>query len=154
MKYWIQSFLLGVPKVIVGFRSRDGILTRIEELDVASMPAMVAQRGRQWDGNVCINFAAEFLECENPFHPSPLSVCHVEIDLIDQKFVGLRSVIDDEGVWRIRRKAGDSRIEVFKTKETTGHGMLLPDDFINHRIKLSLPKADPIDEPEEEATAS
>lgn len=67
MKYWIQSFLLGVPKVIVGFRSRDGILTRIEELDVASMPGTVARRGRQWDGNVCINLAAEFLECELSF---------------------------------------------------------------------------------------
>lgn len=67
MKYWIQSFLLGVPKVIVGFRSKDGILTRLEEIDVASIPATVARRGRQWDGNVCINFAAEFLECESSF---------------------------------------------------------------------------------------
>lgn len=63
MKYWIQSFLLGVPKVVVGFRSRDGVLTKVEEIDVASMPATVARRGRQWDGNVCINFAAECLEC-------------------------------------------------------------------------------------------
>lgn len=63
--------------------------------------------------------------------------------------IGFRSVIDDEGVWRIRRKAGDSRIEVLKTTETTGHGKLLPDDFINHRIKLSLPKADPVEEEEE-----
>lgn len=66
MKFWIQSFLLGVPKIIVGFRSRDGILQRVEEIDVENIPATVARRGRPWDGNVCINFAADFLECE-PF---------------------------------------------------------------------------------------
>lgn len=52
---------------------------------------------------------------------------------------GLRATINDEGVWRIRRAAGDPRIHVFRTSEATGHGLLLPDDFINHRIKLSLP---------------
>lgn len=64
MKWWIQSFLLGVPKIIVGFRSREGILQRVEEMDVAGIPDTVGRRGRQWDGNMCINFAADFLECE------------------------------------------------------------------------------------------
>ena len=32
MKFWIQSFLLGVPKIIVGFRTPDGILKRVEEM--------------------------------------------------------------------------------------------------------------------------
>ena len=32
LKFWIQSFLLGVPKIIVGFRSQNGILQRLEEL--------------------------------------------------------------------------------------------------------------------------
>lgn len=65
LKFWIQSFLLGVPRIIVGFRSRDGILQRIEDMDVASIPDTVARRGRQWDGNICTNFAASFLECES-----------------------------------------------------------------------------------------
>lgn len=70
-KFWIQSFLLGVPKIIVGFRSREGILRRLEEIDVEGIPAMVARKGRSWDGNMCINFAAEFLECElsGPIQP-------------------------------------------------------------------------------------
>ncbi|ROV91149.1 hypothetical protein VSDG_07884 [Cytospora chrysosperma] len=116
LKFWIQSFLLGVPKIIVGFRSRDGILQKLEEIDVASIPTTVAQRGRQWDGNVCINFASAFLEW-------------------------LRTKIDDDGVWRIRRRPKDAYIEVYKTEETTGHGRILSDEFINHRIKLSLPPA-------------
>jgi RAT1-interacting protein len=64
MKFWIQSFLLGVPKIIVGFRTADGVLIRLEELDTQSIPDMVKSRGRNlWDGNTCINFAATFLEC-------------------------------------------------------------------------------------------
>lgn len=68
LKFWIQSFLLGVPRIIVGFRSRDGVLQRVEDMDVASIPDTVARRGRQWDGNVCTNFAASFLECESYSH--------------------------------------------------------------------------------------
>jgi RAT1-interacting protein len=75
LKFWIQSFLLGVPKIIVGFRSRDGILQKLEEIDVASIPTTVARRGRQWDGNVCINFASAFLECKSLPSSLPPSIC-------------------------------------------------------------------------------
>lgn len=72
LKWWAQSFLLGVPRLVVGVRSRDGVLLGTEDLDVAGLPAAVARGGPtpgQWDGNVCINFAAEFLECA--FSPQP-----------------------------------------------------------------------------------
>jgi RAT1-interacting protein len=65
MKFWIQSFLLGVPKIIVGFRTPEGILKRIEEMDTASIPGTVKRTGRgTWDGNMCINFASSLLECK------------------------------------------------------------------------------------------
>lgn len=65
MKFWIQSFLLGVPKIVVGFRSKGGILKRLEELETKSIPGMVKRRGKgTWDGNLCINFTASFLDCE------------------------------------------------------------------------------------------
>ncbi|KAF4628497.1 hypothetical protein G7Y89_g9656 [Cudoniella acicularis] len=104
MKFWIQSFLLGVPKIVVGFRTPDGFLKRVEEMDTASIPGTVKRRGKgTWDGNMCINFASSLLDCD--------------------------------GVWRIRRKERSSTIEVFKIEET-GHGDILPDEFINWRIKL------------------
>jgi RAT1-interacting protein len=66
MKFWIQSFLLGVPKIIVGFRSRDGMLLRLEEINTATIPSTAAQRGRAtWDGNSCINFTSAFLDCKS-----------------------------------------------------------------------------------------
>lgn len=67
MKFWIQSFLLGVPKIIVGFRDQNGILVRIEEMETEKIPGTVKRSGKAtWDGNMCINFAAGFLDCESP----------------------------------------------------------------------------------------
>lgn len=64
LKFWAQSFLLGVPTIIVGFRDQQGIVHRLEELDTASIPGKVKKVGKgSWDGNICINFAAAFLEC-------------------------------------------------------------------------------------------
>jgi RAT1-interacting protein len=65
MRFWIQSFLLGVPRIVVGFRSRNGILQRIQEFRTMEIPDMVSRSGPcpPWDANVCINFAASFLEC-------------------------------------------------------------------------------------------
>ncbi|KAK7751282.1 decapping endonuclease targeting mRNA [Diatrype stigma] len=113
MKFWIQSFLLGVPKIIVGFRSQGGVLTKLEEIQTAQIPETAARRGvRSWDANLCINFASGFLEW-------------------------LRATIRDEGVWRIRRRPRSQTIEVFQVEEV-GHGDVLTDEFINWRIKLNL----------------
>lgn len=65
MKFWIQSFLLGVPKIIVGFRSQDGILEKLEEIKTEGIPVTAAQRGvKTWNANMCINFGAGVLECK------------------------------------------------------------------------------------------
>lgn len=64
LKFWIQSFLLGVPKIIVGFRSKMGVLERLEELETSKLPGIVKRNGKgTWDGNLCINFTAAFLDC-------------------------------------------------------------------------------------------
>ncbi|CZT13320.1 probable Protein RAI1 [Rhynchosporium graminicola] len=117
MKFWIQSFLLGVPKIIVGFRTQDGFLKRVEEMDTASIPSTVKRRGKgTWDGNMCINFASGLLDF-------------------------LKATIQGDGVWRIRRKERSPTIEVFRIEEA-GHGDIISDEFINWRIKLAL--SDPL----------
>ncbi|KAJ0355506.1 hypothetical protein COL154_000245 [Colletotrichum chrysophilum] len=126
MKFWIQSFLLGVPKIIVGFRSRDGMLTSVDEIETEKIPDTVQRRGRaNWNGDMCVNFAAEFL-------------------------VWLRQTVNDDGVWRIRRRPGSPMIEVFRIEEA-GHGEILTDEFINWRIKLSMKSTAPEPEPEDES---
>ncbi|EFW99933.1 dhp1-interacting protein [Grosmannia clavigera kw1407] len=118
LKFWIQSFLLGVPKIVVGFRDRAGRLRRLEEIETTTIPDTIRARGHAaWDGNTCINFAAAFLAW------LPTAMCTGDGD--------------GDGVWRIRRRPGAPRIEVFRVEET-GHGRILPDDFLNWRIKLAL----------------
>ncbi|KAL8841548.1 MAG: hypothetical protein Q9176_003169 [Flavoplaca citrina] len=71
LKFWIQSFLLGVPKIIVGFRNKEGILQSLEELETSQIPRLVKQRGKgTWDGNLCISFTANFLDCQAEEHDS------------------------------------------------------------------------------------
>ena len=67
MKFWIQSFLLGVPRIVVGLRNHNGILTRIDEIRTENIPDTIAKRPNpSWNANMCVNFAAVFLECESP----------------------------------------------------------------------------------------
>ncbi|KEY69881.1 hypothetical protein S7711_06437 [Stachybotrys chartarum IBT 7711] len=113
MKYWIQSFLLGVPKIIVGFRTRDGILVDIKEIETHTIPETVnSQPNPKWNADICVNFAASFLEW-------------------------LATTINDEGVWRISRQPRSPTIEVYKVEET-GHGDIISQEFKDWRIKLAL----------------
>ncbi|KAL4776196.1 RAI1 like PD-XK nuclease-domain-containing protein [Aspergillus nidulans var. acristatus] len=108
LKFWAQSFLLGVPKIIVGFRDQGGILRRLEELETANIPNRVRKSGRgTWDGNICINFAATFLEW-------------------------LKSVIKEGGTWRLRKVEKSSVIEVYQVEES-GTGDILSQAFLSWR---------------------
>ncbi|KAK5291761.1 decapping endonuclease targeting mRNA [Exophiala xenobiotica] len=110
LKFWAQSFLLGVPKIVVGYRTPQGMLERIEELETQTIPDKVRQKGKYlWDGQICINFAASFLEW-------------------------LKGVITEDGVWRIRKREKVPVIEVFKLEET-GHGDILSQAFLDWRSK-------------------
>ncbi|MCJ1256826.1 decapping endonuclease targeting mRNA [Lignoscripta atroalba] len=113
LKFWIQSFLLGVPKIIVGFRSKSGILHRIEELETRNIPGMVKRGGGKgtWDGNLCINFTASFLDW-------------------------LKRTVTSDGVWRIRRKDRSPVIEVFKHEET-GYANILSHEFVAWRSRTA-----------------
>lgn len=63
MRFWAQSFLLGVPKIIVGLRTNNGVLTDVQEMETHKLPNMAKRSGRKlWDGNVCINFANAVLD--------------------------------------------------------------------------------------------
>ena len=62
--YWAQSFLIGVPKIIVGFRSPYGALERLSELHTMDLPRLIKSHTNSWDGNACINFTSQFLSCK------------------------------------------------------------------------------------------
>jgi len=59
LKFWIQSYLVGVPIIKCGFR-KDDILHHIETFETMRIPRIARDRGG-WNGNVCLNFAHEIL---------------------------------------------------------------------------------------------
>lgn len=118
LKFWAQSFLLGVPKIVVGYRSPRGELRRLEELETQTIPDRVARGKRMWDGQTCINFTAAFLEWA-------------------------RQTITEEGTWRIRKREKVPVLEVYRVEET-GTGDILSEGFkawreggqLDHSVKV------------------
>ncbi|KAL2862991.1 DXO/RAI1 family decapping nuclease [Aspergillus lucknowensis] len=108
LKFWAQSFLLGVPRIIVGFRDQQGILRRLEEMETANIPSTVKKSGRgTWDGNICINFTAAFLDW-------------------------LKTTLQEGGTWRLRKAQKSSVIEILKV-EDSGTGDILSQNFLTWR---------------------
>ncbi|GAO46002.1 RAI1-domain-containing protein [Saitoella complicata NRRL Y-17804] len=110
LKFWAQSFLLGVPKVIVGYRTNDGILAHIEELDTQKIPSMVKKnnpQGPPWDASAAINFMAGLLEW-------------------------LKTAIPEgEGMWRMEYAGTGKRVVEVKRVELGGYGFLT-EEFVEH----------------------
>ncbi|CAG8782022.1 8880_t:CDS:2, partial [Acaulospora morrowiae] len=62
LKFWAQSFLIGIPRIIVGFRDDNGIVKNIREFKTMEIPRMVRGKNGMWDAAVCLNFANEFFD--------------------------------------------------------------------------------------------
>ena len=100
MKFWIQSFLLGVPKIIVGFRTREGILSEVKEIETHKIPETVnSGPNPQWNADMCVNFAASFLDCKFPDH----DMMH---ELLMRSFD--RAEKHNHGRWRLENTAYSS----------------------------------------------
>lgn len=110
LKFWAQSFLLGIPRIIVGFRDDEGRLHLEEELETLKIPGIVRAGSGSWDGNVCLNFAGEVLH----FIKSTL----------------LRGPSD--GVWRVKYRSGAPSVELFLV-EAEGHGKILTQAYLQHK---------------------
>jgi len=61
LKFWSQSFLAGVPLVVVGFRNDDGIVQSVQHLMTLEMPQFVGKKRGMWDPTVCMSFCDRLL---------------------------------------------------------------------------------------------
>lgn len=106
-KFWSQSFLLGVGKVIVGFRDDDGILRSTKEFETQAIPAIAKRSGRNlWDGKFSIDFTTSVIKW-------------------------LLEVVVDDGVWLIRHRENSDVLEVERTDKKT----FLSDEFVKWRTE-------------------
>ncbi|KAF9928780.1 Dom-3 Z [Linnemannia zychae] len=56
LKIWAQSFLPGIPTIIIGFRDDDGNVVTVETFRTMEIPRLVRGKEGAWDSTVCINF--------------------------------------------------------------------------------------------------
>ncbi|KAI9463298.1 RAI1-domain-containing protein [Lactarius psammicola] len=61
LKFYFQSFLLGVPEIIVGFRTPNGQLATVQPFKTLEIPRMVRGKPNAWDAQICLDWGERFL---------------------------------------------------------------------------------------------
>lgn len=59
VKWWAQCYLIGIPKVIVGYRDNDMVVRDIQPFSVSELPKIC---NTYWHTDVCIDFLNRFLQ--------------------------------------------------------------------------------------------
>ncbi|KAL6301977.1 RAI1-domain-containing protein [Sparassis latifolia] len=61
LKFYFQSFLLGVPEIVVGFRTPSGQLTTLQSFKTIEIPRLVRGKPGAWDPLICLDWGYRFL---------------------------------------------------------------------------------------------
>ncbi|PIL36601.1 hypothetical protein GSI_00290 [Ganoderma sinense ZZ0214-1] len=61
LKFYMQSFLLGVPEIIVGFRTPAGRITTTQSFKTIQIPRLVRGKPHAWDPQICLQWAQQFI---------------------------------------------------------------------------------------------
>lgn len=61
LKWWAQSFLPGVPRVVAGFRDHDGVVVKMETFYISKISHLIKNEYNCWKPTVCMNFCNDFL---------------------------------------------------------------------------------------------
>ncbi|KAK0147402.1 Decapping and exoribonuclease protein [Merluccius polli] len=61
LKWWAQSFLPGVPRIVAGFRDPDGLVVGTETIQISKISHLIKNEYNCWKPTVCMNFCCEFL---------------------------------------------------------------------------------------------
>ncbi|KZP23880.1 RAI1-domain-containing protein [Athelia psychrophila] len=99
LRIYLQSFLLGVPRVRVGFRARDGVLGAVQDFRTGEIPRMVRERGGRdaWDAGVCLAWGERVLGLLDAAVPEGAGVWRAEFEPgrgVRVRVLGLEEVED------------------------------------------------------------
>lgn len=61
LKFYFQSFLLGVPEIVVGFRTPQGQLSTTQSFKTIQIPRLVRGKPHAWDPSICLDWGHRFL---------------------------------------------------------------------------------------------
>ncbi|ESO08100.1 hypothetical protein HELRODRAFT_169832 [Helobdella robusta] len=62
LKWWSQSILIGVKKIVAGFRDDDGIVREVTKLYTKNIPDQCQSIRNAWNPKVCFNFLDKLLD--------------------------------------------------------------------------------------------
>lgn len=62
IKWWAQSYLAGVPKIICGYRDHNGQVKEFQTFNTLAIPRLVRDEENLWDSSICLNFLDRFLD--------------------------------------------------------------------------------------------
>lgn len=71
LSFWIQSFLVSVPRITVGFRDGNGIVNSIKHLDTLRIPGMASDLWNPWD---CLNCTSDIIKVAKQLCKDPKTV--------------------------------------------------------------------------------
>ncbi|KAJ7592915.1 RAI1 like PD-XK nuclease-domain-containing protein [Mycena floridula] len=61
LKFYFQSFLLGVPDILVGFRTPGGDVKTLQMFKTIGIPRLVRGKPDSWDPSVCLDWGHRFM---------------------------------------------------------------------------------------------
>ncbi|XP_050393446.1 decapping and exoribonuclease protein isoform X3 [Patella vulgata] len=61
IKWWAQSYLVGISKIVCGYRDDQGIVHSLDEFKTQKIPDEAKDLYNPWKPNVCFNFLDQFL---------------------------------------------------------------------------------------------
>jgi len=61
LKFYFQSFLLGVPEIVVGFRTPAGVVKTVQSFKTIQIPRLVRGKQGAWDPLLCLDWGDRFL---------------------------------------------------------------------------------------------
>jgi len=61
LKLYFQSFLLGVPEIVVGFRTPSGVLETTQTFKTIEIPRLVRDKAEAWNPLLCLDWGQRFI---------------------------------------------------------------------------------------------
>ena len=53
LKWWLQSYMVGVPQIVCGYKDQKHMVKKVETMQIESFPHLAQEF---WSANVCLNF--------------------------------------------------------------------------------------------------
>ena len=127
MRYWLQSYLAGVPRIVEGVRDNEGKLLRLEEFETTEIPEVCKQYreslGKGWNDTKILDFLAMTLTkisklCRN----NPEIMVQVKFDPKEKRLTAsLVSDYERVKLWKDGLSRLDSSAQRRKDRYSTGN---------------------------------